>query len=387
MVIIGLFLNNEIRTGANRRYLELMEDLAKRGNTVLVVMNDLLVYSPELFTRIGLPIPYTRKGLPPASWLFSKQHKTITKLVRKTCDTLGCIHPQWIHIHGDMHLPLAIKLKNTLHTKLFFAYRCNDVLRAKILRKSGHLSIREFFESLILEKLNVYREGLIKKNADLICFQSTSDRDDWTNRNKAKKEQSVIIHGNIGLPRCTDEWKNTNKAEKLTSLIYIGAISASKGLFEVFSVLKMLITRGRSDVTLTILGNLKGSEPILKIAEDLGISSSIIWAGYTIPFPHLAEASLMIYPSLYDAFPDTILEALHVGCPVIASNRGGIPDILGHEELLFNPDDIAGMTDFIENCINNPKEYLKIKNMCHERAELFRFDWTAKWETAMKNLE
>ena len=31
MTILGIFINNEIRTGANRRYLELMEGLAERG--------------------------------------------------------------------------------------------------------------------------------------------------------------------------------------------------------------------------------------------------------------------------------------------------------------------------------------------------------------------
>lgn len=361
-----------------------MEDLAKRGNTVFVAMNELLDYAPQSFTRVGVTISYKRKGFPPASWLFAQKRKTIATLIFKICEQSKNLNPEWILIHGDMHLALAIKLKKILHAKLFFAYRCNDVLRARILRKSGLLSIKERLESLILEGLSLYREHQVKQKADLICFQNIRDRDDWTTRTRAKKEQSVIIHGNIGLPRCTDEWKNANKEKKLHSLIYIGAISVSKGLFQVFSVLKTLQNRGHTQITLTVLGNLKDAEPVLKIADDLGLSSAITWPGYTAPFPHLADASLMIFPSLYDAFPDTVLEALHVGCPVIASDRGGIPDILGHDELLFDPDDIAGMADFIERCIHEPLEYKRVRDICNARAEIFRFDWTVQWETAMK---
>lgn len=383
MLIIGLYLNKETRTGANRRYLELMEGLAMRGNTVIVVMNTLFDYSPTSFTRIEIPILYTRKGLPPASWLFARKSSQIATAILDICAQKKNTKPGWILIHGETHLSLAIKLKRSIGAKLFFAFRCNDVLRGKILRKSGLLSKKDIFESFVFEKLSIHRERLVKKFADIVCFQNQIDRKDWTERTHAKIEQSVIIHGNIGLPRCTEKWKNTNHVERLNTLIYIGAISASKGLFQVFSVLQMLRSRGYNNIKLIVLGNIEGSEAVLNLTDKLGISSCITWPGYTLPFPYLAQASLMIFPSLYDAFPDTVLEALHVGCPVIASNRGGIPEILGLSELLFDPDDIRGMSDFIERCIQNPSEYNRVRNLCKIRADLFRFDWTESWEKAM----
>jgi glycosyltransferase involved in cell wall biosynthesis len=93
----------------------------------------------------------------------------------------------------------------------------------------------------------------------------------------------------------------------------------------------------------------------------------------------------MVYPTLYDAFPDTILEALHTGCPVIASRAGGIPDLLKHDELLFEPGNIYEIADRIEKCIRDKEFYMQIRDFCRSRAEVFYFNWAERFENAMKN--
>ena len=75
MTILGVFLNKEMRTGANRRYLELMEEFAMKGNRVCVIMNTLLDYTPSYFTKIPLTVHYKRRGFPPASFLFRRAVK------------------------------------------------------------------------------------------------------------------------------------------------------------------------------------------------------------------------------------------------------------------------------------------------------------------------
>ena len=106
MTILGIFINNEIRTGANRRYLELMEGLAERGNTVRVLMNTHLDYKPVHFERIAIPVDYTRKKFPPASLLlFFKLRAMKREILKKVAGT------EWIHIHSDMNLLAALYLK------------------------------------------------------------------------------------------------------------------------------------------------------------------------------------------------------------------------------------------------------------------------------------
>jgi hypothetical protein len=56
MNILGIFLINQIRTGGDRRYLELMEGLAARNNNVLVIMNGFLDYTPVYLKKILLNV-------------------------------------------------------------------------------------------------------------------------------------------------------------------------------------------------------------------------------------------------------------------------------------------------------------------------------------------
>ncbi len=48
-------------------------------------------------------------------------------------------------------------------------------------------------------------------------------------------------------------------------------------------------------------------------------------------------ASVFVYPSYYETFGLTILEAMACGCPVITTNVSSMPEIAGNAALLFNP--------------------------------------------------
>jgi glycosyltransferase involved in cell wall biosynthesis len=68
------------------------------------------------------------------------------------------------------------------------------------------------------------------------------------------------------------------------------------------------------------------------LARQLGVSSRIHWAGHcTDVGRYLAGADLMVHPSLADAFPTVLLEAMAAGLPVIASDVGGVPEIVDHD--------------------------------------------------------
>lgn len=208
MTVLGIFLNKEMRTGANRRYLELMEALAEKGCRVFVIMNSLLAYEPRSFTKIQLTVPYVRKGFPPASFLFwravRRHWNTIRSALRET-------PVDWIHIHSDIHLKAALALCKKTDADLFFAFRSNEITRGAIIRKTGALSSGAYCFSLLYERLTRSREKTIAKRAKIAAFQNAPDRDLYCERTGADKRSTVIIPGNIGLPRCAEEWKNKNR--------------------------------------------------------------------------------------------------------------------------------------------------------------------------------
>jgi glycosyltransferase involved in cell wall biosynthesis len=385
MNILGVFLINEIRTGGDRRYIELLELLAERGHKVFVLINTYLDYTPKFVHPIHLPVKYVRHKFPPASFLFKKAVQKNISNIRQELENAG-FSKGLIHIHGDIYLKAAIFLKKALGLRFFYASRCNDVDRARILRKSGSLSVKEYIFSLAYEPVNLSREKQIARHAELITFQNAADKDIFVKRTAYPNEKTVIIPGNIGLPRCKPEWENANHSESLRTIVYVGAISVSKGLPDLLSVLAELKRRGLGSLRCYALGRNTGNGSVEYLIEKLMLEEMVILEGFKSPFPYLTSCDLMIYPTLYDAYPDTVLEALHTGCPVLASAVGGIPELLAYPDLLFPAGDIDAAADRVERCIVEPAFYQHLRDLCAERAEAHRFDWAGRFEAAMAEL-
>jgi glycosyltransferase involved in cell wall biosynthesis len=72
----------------------------------------------------------------------------------------------------------------------------------------------------------------------------------------------------------------------------------------------------------------------------------------------LLAFDLYIMPSLKEGLPYALLEAGYAGLPVLASNVGGIPEVIheGETGLLFDPHTHTGMTDALALLINEPEQ-------------------------------
>ncbi|OGZ71090.1 MAG: hypothetical protein A2904_00040 [Candidatus Staskawiczbacteria bacterium RIFCSPLOWO2_01_FULL_33_9] len=71
-----------------------------------------------------------------------------------------------------------------------------------------------------------------------------------------------------------------------------------------------------------------------------------------------ANATLFIYPSLYEGFGIPPLEAMAAGCPVVTSNASSLPEAVGDAGLLFNPKDPHDLDQKIEKILYD-KELVK----------------------------
>ena len=72
-------------------------------------------------------------------------------------------------------------------------------------------------------------------------------------------------------------------------------------------------------------GHLRQS--IRRKAEDLGLSSSVIFTGIRHDIPELLSMfDAFVLPSLWEGMPNVILEAMATGKPVVATHVGGVPE-------------------------------------------------------------
>jgi glycosyltransferase involved in cell wall biosynthesis len=112
-----------------------------------------------------------------------------------------------------------------------------------------------------------------------------------------------------------------------------------------------------------------------------GESDSIRFMG-NVPEAQLAilyrNCEAFIFPSVLEACPNILIEALSCGCAIACSNKSVMPEIAGDAAIYFNPDNIEDFANIIISIVQNKKlkEQLSLKAV--RRAAFFSWEKTAR---------
>ena len=150
-----------------------------------------------------------------------------------------------------------------------------------------------------------------------------------------------VIHNGIDLQLFSsheDGYKSRTElgfASNDVVLVFSGRINHEKGISELIDA--MLILKDLPNLKLMIIGstffgNAKNEDDFVRSIKEKAkhIENKIVFTGF-IPYSNMPSylqiADIAIIPSVWDdPFPTTVLEAQAMGLPIIASDRGGIPE-------------------------------------------------------------
>jgi glycosyltransferase involved in cell wall biosynthesis len=116
------------------------------------------------------------------------------------------------------------------------------------------------------------------------------------------------------------------------------------------------------EAELVVAGALSETEPgyldgLRGTAERLGVASNVRFLGY-VDQPARVYPDLRVFclPSLEDALPLAILEAMAAGLPVVSTTVGGIPEMVedGHSGLLVPPGDAPALARALITVLQDP---------------------------------
>jgi glycosyltransferase involved in cell wall biosynthesis len=162
-------------------------------------------------------------------------------------------------------------------------------------------------------------------------------------------------------------------------IAFIGTDYKRKGLFVVLKAIKNLLNSGIS-VSLIISGNYKSElHKINSKISELNIEDSVeINGGSSKKRTEeiLCQSDFLVLPSKMEALGVVIIEALACGAVVIASDRGGIPEIIsnGKSGFLVSDSDDSEITRIISNLISDVDGYLKVQAEGYQRSRDFSVD-------------
>ncbi len=92
----------------------------------------------------------------------------------------------------------------------------------------------------------------------------------------------------------------------------------------------------------------------------------------------LSNARVLAYPSLDEGFGFPLLEAMQYGLPVVASNRGSIPEVAGDAALLVDPLDADGLAEALVRALTDTDERARLTADGHLRVDAFSWADTAR---------
>lgn len=135
------------------------------------------------------------------------------------------------------------------------------------------------------------------------------------------------------------------------------------------------ITKDIKDISLICIGGGKFSSYEESLIKELSIESKVIqhdcsddnlWLFYE-------NASVFVFPSLYEGFGIPILEAFESSCPVVLSNSSCFPEIAGSSAIYFDPLNPVSIANSIEKVIISNKLRNKLINSGWSRYN--EFSW------------
>lgn len=169
-----------------------------------------------------------------------------------------------------------------------------------------------------------------------------------------QKEKLVTLYNGIDLSifshngsRTTNKKKVLNLPSDCVVLTTVAVLREPKGIQFMLKALPEIL-KVIPNMVYVIVGDGNFRESLEKLSKELGVVDHVMFLGHrTDVSAILAASDMFVFPTLQDALPTVLFEAMAANLPIVASEVGGVPEILQHEKtgVLIPPADPSKLVD------------------------------------------
>ena len=268
------------------------------------------------------------------------------KAVRLVCEIIRRHNIDVVHTH--LVEPTWIGLvaaKLTARAAIVTRHHSDAVYRLENpLKRWGHLRLEQYSRALadhIIAPSTCVQEILLNRERTPSAKVSLIPYGQDVRRFEAVTEMNVVrVKKKLGM-------------EKGLTLVFVSRLHPEKGhvyLFKALTVLKREVPA----FSLYLVGEGAHRKLLEESAENLGIASCVKFLGWRDDVLEiLAAADVVVHPSLHEALPSAVIEALALGKPVIASDVSGVRDILDGYGKIVPPADSDALLQALRSTLAN----------------------------------
>lgn len=141
-------------------------------------------------------------------------------------------------------------------------------------------------------------------------------------------------------------------------LITVAVLRPPKGIQYMIRALPKILA-SHPDTYYLIVGSGSHHDVLLEEVSKAGVSNRVIFAGMRRDVPRMLAASdVFVLPTLTEALPTVLAEAMAAKLPIVASRVGGIPEMIanGQNGLLVQPEDLDGLVKACTHLLAHPEK-------------------------------
>lgn len=284
---------------------------------------------------------------------------------------------------------ILFRLSGVMTSQYNLYWQPNFILRKNIKARKTVVTVHDFSWEIYPELQPSDRVRYFQKNfytqlmkCDHIITGSEFTKNEIIERTNISLEKiTVIYHGvnhDVFYPRPFE-------TPKQKYLLAVGSIEPRKNLKNLLNAYAKLDKNIKDEYNLTLVGALGwNNSEIMDLI--LSLKEWVHYSGYVSDeaLAHLySQASLFIYPSLYEGFGIPPLEAMACGVPVVASKASSLPEVCGNAAYYIDPLNVDSIAEGIVTILNdeNLKNELIKKGLF--RAKEFSWEKSAKAHLAI----
>jgi glycosyltransferase involved in cell wall biosynthesis len=271
-------------------------------------------------------------------------------------------------LKGGVRLDLASELSAILNQRKGVLL-CTHGFKANVI---GYLAARRtgtrhvaFLRGWTAETMRValyeVMERYVLSRAPMVVCVSQKQAERVRRMRRGRREPIVVPNAMI------PPWSRQNGDPQVSrSLLHIpesnfifgsvGRLSAEKGHRYLISAFHQLSSslQGQRKLSLIIVGDGREQKQLERLAAELGIGDQVYFAGFQgNPADWMNLFDCMVQPSLTEGTPNSVLEALCLGVPVVATAVGGVPALIddGSNGLLVPPKNAGALAEAMNRVV------------------------------------
>ena len=165
------------------------------------------------------------------------------------------------------------------------------------------------------------------------------------------------------------------------TILYVGRLSPEKCVSILIKAVQLLkkMHGHQKRFKLVILGDGKLKDALKREVKEYGLNGMVEFKGF-VPhgevIDHLNNCHLLVLPSLSEGRGKVLLEAMAAAKPVVATNVGGIPEIVkdGVNGLLVRPNDPSALAEALHKLLKDESSSIKLGEEGRRRAEKYKLE-------------